>query len=233
MTEITILAVTRLSDGVCVAGLKQDSTWVRPTRPNASGWRQLEYSDCKDKSGEWVVRKANVVAMDLVGPIPAGAHTEDWRVGDRLPKLVRELPEDEYRLICKNLQEGSTSPIEAPNASRSLVMVHPDKVTSFSFDIEENWKCQKRYAPRCTFGLGGKLYRRIPISDAEWRSYGRGQRKAHDGDCQLTAKEVFDELGAENCWLTLGRNEIDSTIYLMVIGVHLFPIRRFEMDFKR
>jgi len=61
MVEITILALTRLSDGVCAAGITNDGKWVRPTRPNPSGWRQLEYSDCKDANGSWVVRKGNAV----------------------------------------------------------------------------------------------------------------------------------------------------------------------------
>ena len=91
MTEIIVLAVTRLSDGVCVAGVTNDGDWVRPTRPNAAHWRQLEYSDCRDASGEWIVRKGNTVRMDLIEPIPKGAHSEDWLVGQRHPELVEEV----------------------------------------------------------------------------------------------------------------------------------------------
>jgi hypothetical protein len=233
MTEITILAVTRLSDGVCVAGVTQDGQWVRPTRPTSLDWRQLEYSDCKDKSGAWAVRKGNIVAMDLAEPIPAEAHSEDLRIGRQAPVLVKQLPEAEYRQVCAELTEGSTAPIEGPDAKRSLMMVHPAKITSFSFDVEENWKGQKKYTPRCTFWLGGRLYRDRSVSDAEWREHGRHIRKKNGGDCRLTGEEVFRSLGIEDCWLTLGRNEVESNIYLMVIGVHLFPVRRFEMDFGR
>ena len=43
MTETTILAVTRLSSGVCVAGITKRGNWVRPTRPNHDdSWRQLD-----------------------------------------------------------------------------------------------------------------------------------------------------------------------------------------------
>lgn len=233
MTEITVLAVTRLSSGVCVAGTTMDGAWARPTRPNAQGWRQLEYGDCKDKSGEWVVRKGNVVAMDLVKPIPNGAHTEDWLVGDRRPKLVKQLGEEEYRAVCDELTEDSTGPIEAADADRSLLMVHPEKITSFSFDIEKNWEGQKKYAPRCGFRLGGRLYSRVATSDAEWRGYGRGHRKSRGGDCRVAAKDIFGDLDTQDCWLTLGRNDVGSTTYLMVIGIHLFPVRHFAMDFKR
>lgn len=233
MTEIIVLAVTRLSDGVCVAGVTNDGDWVRPTRPNAAHWRQLEYSDCRDASGEWIVRKGNTVRMDLIEPIPKGAHSEDWLVGQRHPELVEEVSKEDYRGICKELQEKSAALIEAPSAKRSLMMVHPKKITSFTFNVETNMKGQKRYTPRCFFWLGGKLRQRVPISDAEWRGYGRGLRKQHGGDCRVIGGDAFDQLDAEDCWLTLGRNEFDSTIYLMVIGVHLFPPRRFPRDFKR
>ena len=233
MTETTVLAVTRLGDGVCVAGVDGDGKWVRATRPSPSGWRQLEYSDCKDRSGVWVVRKGNVVAMDLVKPIQLGAHTEDWLVGDNRPRLVKQLADDEYREVCRKLQENSTASIEGPNAIRSLMVVRPDKITSFSFNIDVKWERQRRYTPRCAFRLGGRPYQRVAISDAEWRGYGRSQRKRHNGDCQLSAREILDEVGMEDCWLTLGRNDIGSTVYLMVVGVHLFPPRRFEMDFLR
>ena len=233
MTEITVLAVTRLGSGVCVAGVDDEGKWVRPTRPSSSGWRQLEYSDCRDESGDWVIRKGNIVAMNLVKPIPLGAHTEDWLVGQGRPKLVKQLTDDEYREVCKDLQEGSTAPVEGPDAVRSLMVVPPNKVTSFSFNIDVNWEGQKRYTPRCTFRLGGRLHQGGAISDAEWRGYGRGQRKRLGGDGRVVAEDIFGELETRDCWLTLGRNEVRSSVYLMAIGVHLFPVRHFNMDFKR
>ena len=234
MTEITVLAVTRLSSGVCVAGINEDGEWVRPTRPTAPDWRQLEYADCRDAEGDWVVRKGNVVLMDLIEPIPLGSHSEDWLVGKKKPKLAEELPESEYLGVCKELKEDSTAPIEGTDAKRSLMMVHPARITSFSFDMGTSDKGQLRYTPRCFFRLpDGRLYQRKPVSDAEWRGYGRIQRKEHGGDCRLPGHEVLGELGAEDCWLTLGRNEWGSTIYLMVIGIHLFPPRHFKMDFRR
>ncbi len=233
MTEIIVLAVTRLSDGVCVAGVINDGDWVRPTRSNAAGWRQLEYGDCRDADREWVVRKGNVVRMDLAKPIPHASHSEDWLIGEQRPSLVKELSENDYHGICEELQEKSTMPIEVPGAKRSLMMVHPETITSFSFDTETSSKGRLKYTPRCSFRLGGRLHQRVATSDAEWRQYGRAQRRKHGGDCHLAGAAVLGELGAEDCWLTLGRNEVASNIYLMVIGVHLFPPRRFPRDFKR
>ncbi len=81
MTDITILAVSRISDGVRVAGITDDGQWVRPTRPNRDdSWRQLELGDCVDVKGNWIVRKGNRVKVELVESIPKGAHSEDWRI---------------------------------------------------------------------------------------------------------------------------------------------------------
>ena len=73
-----MLAVTRLSDGVCVAGITRGGKWIRPIRPNSGDtWRQVEKADCKDKDGKWVVCKGCVVDMDIRDPIPRDIHVED------------------------------------------------------------------------------------------------------------------------------------------------------------
>lgn len=113
------------------------------------------------------------------------------------------------------------------------MLVHPDQIRSFSFDIETGRTGRARYTPRCDFRLGWRRYPNVAISDAEWRHYGRGWRESRGGDCRIAGEEVLDGLGADDCWLALGRNEYRSTVYLMVVGVHLFPPRRFEMDFRR
>ena len=232
MTEITILSVTRLSSGVCVAGVANDGEWVRPTRPNASDtWRQLEYGDCKDVDGEWVVQKGNVVRMDLVKPIPRKDHSEDWLIGNNEPELVDELSDDEYRDVCDQITEEVTDHIEGKEASRSLILVQPDEISSFYFGPDK-WNLNN-YVPRCDFRIGERTYYDVPVTDAEWRGYGRLMIKKQGKQCFVTAQKVFEENETEDCWLTLGRYQVDSTIYLLVIGIHLFPVRHFEMDFKR
>jgi len=117
MTEIIVLAVTRLSSGVCVAGITSDGEWIRPTRPNANDtWRQLEYDDCKEGVGDWIVRKGNTVRMDLVKPIPQGDHSEDWLVGKSRPEPVGELSEAEYKHVCQRITEAATDPVEGKQA---------------------------------------------------------------------------------------------------------------------
>jgi hypothetical protein len=233
MVEITILALTRLSDGVCVAGITNDGRWIRPTRPNPSGWRQLEYSDCKDANAHWVVRKGNVVRMDIVKPIPEEQHSEDWLVGSRKPELVKKLSEKEYLRTCNQIADTSTAPIDNPNAARSLALVHPEKVISFSFGIETDWEGEKKYRPRCTFRLGKRVYTNKGITDAEWRGYGRKYLQNGSSYQRLQFSAIFADTGTNDCWFTLGANRVKSTDYLLVIGIHLFPVRHFQMDFKR
>jgi hypothetical protein len=234
MTEVTILAASRLGDGVCVAGVTGDGDWVRPTRPNAPDtWRQLERSDCEDSNGKWVVRRGNVVTMDLVQSIPKGAHSEDWLIGNRKPKLVKELSEEDYQCICEDLTEDSLENVDCEDAKRSLVLVHPDKITSFSFALETSWEGQRKYIPRCNFRLSNRLHLRMGITDLEWRGYGRQVMRKHGGDCLLKADDIFEENSTNDCWLTIGRNLLRSRFYLLAAGIHLFPVRHFDMNFKR
>lgn len=232
MTEITILSVTRLSSGVCVAGIKKNGEWVRPTRPNANDtWRQLEYDDCKDAKGDWIVRKGNVVRIDLVKPIPQGDHSEDWLIGQSRPELVDELSDNEYENVCQRITEAATDTIEGEQAERSLIHMHPDEVSSFYFG-PDNWN-RNKYIPRCDFQIGERAYNNVAVTDVEWRGYGRLLMQKQSKYCFVQAQEVFEENNTDNCWLTLGRYQVDSKIYLLVIGVHLFPVVHFDMDFER
>ena len=233
MVEITILALTRLSDGICAAGITNDGKWVRPTRPNLSGWRQLEYSDCKDANGRWVLRKGNVVRLDLVKPIPDKQHSEDWLVGSRKAELVKELSDEEYLDTCRRIAKPSTHPIEVPNATRSLLLVHPDEILSFSFGIETDWEGEQKYTPRCTFKIANQAFSNKGITDAEWRGYGRKYLRSGSGSHRLQSSSIFADIDTSDCWFTLGANRVKSTDYLLVIGIHLFPVRHFQMDFKR
>ncbi len=232
MTEITILSVTRLSSGVCVAGITNDGEWIRPTRPRAGGWRYLDYADCEDKSERWIIRKGNTVSMDLVRPIPEQDHSEDWLIGTRKPVLIRELPEEAYMSLCNDIAEDSIAPIEGRVAERSLITVHPNEMVSFSFAIETTWEGKRKYVPRCSFRLHGHTYTGLAITDAEWRGYGRLVMQS-PGRHTYGAQKIFEDNDTEDCWLTLGRYQVDSTIYFLVIGIHFFPVRHFDMDFKR
>lgn len=153
-------------------------------------------------------------------------------MGDNRPELVGTLEDEDYRDLCESLQEDSTSDLEGSNASRSLIMVHPDAVTSFSFRTEPDPR-GPRYVPRCSFRVRGRLYRGRPVFDAEWRGYGREVMQEEGGECQVSGQRVFEANGTEDCWLTIGAYEYKGAPYLAVIGVHLFPVRHFEMDWNR
>lgn len=231
MTEIVILAVSRISDGVCVAGITDDGQWIRPTRPNRNdSWRQLEYNDCRDVNGEWIVRKGNRVRLDLVEPIPKDSHSEDWRLGNQEVKLVHELTEEEYFDFCQEHQESSLEPLEQTTSKRSLILVCPERFTSFTFQIETSLKGKQSYVPRCGFDCSGQSYQNKPLSDAEWRGYGR---QYLENNRHPSVKGILHENQTKNYWLTIGQNIVDTTVYLMVVGIHFFPIRHFDMDFKR
>ena len=171
--------------------------------------------------------------MDLTKAIPKGDHSEDWLIGNARPVGLGSMSSAEYEEVCSAVTEPSLAPIGGTDPGRSLVMVHPDSVSRFDFSVETSWEGQKRYQPRCNFTAGGRQHRSIAISDAEWRTYGRQIMSKHGQPCTQTGAAVFQELGAKDCWLTVGRNQVSGKAYCLVVGIHLFPPVRFGMDFKR
>ncbi len=228
MTDLVILAVSRLSSGVCVAGMTKEGIWIRPTRPNSNdSWRQLEYDDCYDAKKRWIVCKGNIVKIDLLKPIPQDNHSEDWQIGKGRPELIEKLSETEYKNFCVTHSENAIKEIEDKNAHRSLILIHPT-MRNFSFATERSWEGDEKYRPRCSFAFEGRRFPNVVVSDAEWRGYGR--KKLRSNQTAMKASEVFQEMNVQDCWLTLGKNQIDSNIYWLVVGIHLFPTKHFEMD---
>lgn len=235
--ELAILAVTRLSDGVCVAGIDRDWRWVRPTRPAPTEWwperRLLTLDDCRDGQGEWVVRKGNVVDLDVQKPIPKGSHVEDWLVGTQPPKLVRTLPEARYRRVCARIAGRSVRRLFVKKKPCSLVMIKPEAVTSFLFETGDDRNGKRRYLPRVSFRAAGQLYRDLAVTDAEWRAHGRDVMKTHGDPYRLDGRAAIRDLATKDCWLAVGRYEMDGHTFLLVVKIHLFPVCTFQMDFRR
>lgn len=233
--EIALLAVTRLSDGVCLAGVNRAGAWIRPTRPAnlEDTWRQLEKEDCCDRQGNWVACKGNVVDVDLARAIPKGYHSEDWLVGERPIKLVRELPEDAHMKVCSRFSEGNLRRLFVRRAPRSLILIEPDEIVSFDFGFELSRRGDTRYLPRLSFEHQCQKYADVAVTDAEWRGLGRQLMREYRGDCHFAGRELLDRFGIRRRWLSVGRYDGDDKPYLLVIGVHLFPVQRFAMDFER
>ena len=113
------------------------------------------------------------------------------------------------------------------------MMIEPDEVVSFDFAVERGEGSTLKYRPRLTFRCGDRCFRDVAVTDAEWRGYGREVMKKRGDPCRVDPKDIFRELGAEKCWLSIGKYEMDTRTFLLVIGIHLFPVQRFTMDFRR
>jgi len=233
--EIALRSVTRLSDGVCIAGVTRAGRWVRPTRrvKGDETWRQIEKSDGYDEEGNWVLRKGNVVDLELREAIPTGYRTEDWLLGDRPPRLVRELLEDRYRLVCRRFAEKNPRRLFVKAKPRSLMLVAPESVEGFGFGVEKAEDGSWRYRPRVSFRAARQLYRGVAVTDAEWRGYGRALMTKRGTPYTVDAEELFRELGVRECWIALGRYDVEGRPYFLAIGIHMFPVQRFPMDFER
>ncbi len=164
--RLLVMSVTKLADGVCVACLDTDYKWVRPTRENETGWRQLEVNDLFDERGQEVVRVGNVVTWSVGDAIPRDAHTEDVPESGR-PRLARRAGAAELRTHCARCSEGSFAAF-LRSADRSLLLLAPQSVDAVEFSDYP----KRGLNARITFRCDGRC-EDLSVTDLQWRACGR------------------------------------------------------------
>ena len=105
MTELVLLAVTRMLSGVCIGGVPPGSgAWVRPVKPFGA----LQLGDIRYADGT-LMQPFDRVALNLGAPRPAPPHAEDVLCDFRhsRPQRLGRLAESEREaLLAKCLDCG-------------------------------------------------------------------------------------------------------------------------------
>jgi len=166
-SRLLVLAVTRLSDGVCAACLNEQCKWVRPTRENASGWRQLTVDDLKDSAGRIVVKVGNVVRWTLGPPAPRDVHSEDVFVGAARPQFEKTLPRPQLLQLCNRLCENDMEGFLS-GSGRSLALFRPGRVIRVTFRRND----AEKLSARIRFRHGCDVVD-LSVTDLAWRALGR------------------------------------------------------------
>ena len=163
--ELTVMAVTRLSSGVCVACVDEDRRWVRPTRVQPKGWHQLEVRDLYDARGRLVVQPGNVVVWPLGKAVPCDVHREDVRALGA-PELVGRTSQRSFLVLCEQLQEVELRAF-LQSEDRSLTIVQPDAIEVARFAVKDG-----ALDARMTFLCEGERHN-YSVTDLAWRATGR------------------------------------------------------------
>ncbi|MBU4200994.1 MAG: hypothetical protein KKG09_02900 [Verrucomicrobia bacterium] len=199
---IFVTGVTRMRHGfVCVSGIDQNGTFVRPEipYPNRPGIK----TDFLFVEGQVVIRPLVKVELEFVKPVPQAAfHTEDWLIdGSVKPRLVEVPTEQEKRRI---LQKHTDTSLERAlcDQARSLVIVKPKDTPEVSVRLySANIKAYLSFRDQA-----GDYHRRLPVTDCNWLAAAK-YLWLHDREhvvprlsAALSGKEVFIRIGITREW---------------------------------
>lgn len=201
-SRLLVMAVTRLGDGVCAACVDEQCKWIRPTRENEKGWRQLAIDDLKDPGGQIVVKVGNVVRWVLDRPAPRDVHTEDVFVSPARPQLEKTLSQPALLDVCERLCEDSTERYLA-GGGRSLAMFRPTCVMSVEFGHKEEDKLTARVCFR-----HDRYADDLSVTDLAWRALGRSLlRQSGKKHLSLRAEQLRHSAGLSIRYLAVGRGQ--------------------------
>ena len=228
--QITILAVTKLGNELCVAGVDEYRNWIRPTCLSSGGWRQFYTVDIYDKNDKPVIALSNVVTIRLIRPIPqiGTPHIEDWEYDRNSKPILTEAINNSKRLqLFQKISEQTLEPL-IKNYKKSLCLIEPSSIVSANF---ANISYTGKYQPILdfTFKSGHYSYK---ITDIYWRAFGRYlstkyHKQIWDG------KELQDILQCSRLFLTMGLTRLYRDKYWpMIVGVHTVPCFPIEIDYE-
>ena len=203
---LLVMSVTRLSDGVCVACLDEDNQWVRPTRENFRGWRQLNVRDLRDAKQRIVVDVGNVVRWSLSTAIPRDVHCEDVQVAAVAPAFERSLSTTDLLSRCQAVLEPDVCGFLA--GSHSLAVFRPDRVKFVWFTTAGKGGVGARIGFR-----QGALEDVYSVTDLRWRALGRSLlAQTGQPSLSLTPRQLWARTGLRIQYLAVGKGQAAENI---------------------
>ena len=236
ITEVLLLAVTKMLGGLCIAGVTTEPDpvsglrWVRP-RPE---FGHVLLGDVTTAEGQ-VVQPFDVVEFCLVRPKPDPPHAEDWVVDfvHHHPCVVRRL-EGKRRtgFLARYLDREPRQVLHLKE--RSLCLVKPDWVKG-NFRLD---RYSGRFDANLGFGLGRRRYSRshakggLTVTDLKWRALGRAWLPADGGWVDFDEGDLEARYGIEEVYLAVGlTRSFKGEFWPIVIGVHTVPDFEAEVDY--
>ena len=216
-SRVTILAATKMSDGICIAGIDSDNKWFRPIPKGA-----YNFSPSLLMSEERiVVAPYNVVEFLKSKRLERPPHSEDVEVDSSTsPKLIGTLNDVQLHGLMKQIDEHDSIPQGVLNLEnwlvsekRSLILTRVDEaIDAYRNDYREDTLDQRRVS----FRVGTVIFN-LPCPDLRWRSLTRGNRDKEALVVLKSAKVLYLALGLSRLLPATGRH------HAMVVGVHPIP----------
>lgn len=235
--DVTILALTKMHGGVCVAGIDADGRWVRPVRPKSEQRQSREgVSDFTllpldfFHGGKSHLVNLGATRFWFADASPHPPHIEDWTMDlSHKPEHISKLSETEQARFLAAHVERDLAPL-CNGHERSLMLVQPDGY-SFSFRLNQTGD---DVSVRASFDLQGQSFTDIGCTDLRMRALGRKLlEKSAGGKASLTDAD-FRRQGKQATYLTVGLSRLfQNKHWLILVGVHSLPELDVEIDYAR
>lgn len=229
--QLVITDVTRMQgDRVCVFGVDKDGNGVRPDIP-PTGIRE-DY--LLDKRGRCIIKPFAVIEFDFIRPVPKPPHTEDWQISaSHRPKLIRNLSEEESRILLEKMLDKSVRSIfgasihnsqyiNEAEGNRSLGTVKARQVLSVRYSLREDDK----YDYRIRFSDDTEEIYDLPITDLAFRKYCDSLRVQGEAT-EVTSARLKRTLSQSHVFIRVGLTRpfarMYNRCYLQVSSIHSFP----------
>jgi hypothetical protein len=232
MTDLVLLAVTRMLSGVCIGGAPPGGgPWVRPVKPFGC----LQLGDIRFADGA-LMRAFDIVSLQLLKPQPEPPHVEDV-----LCDFVRPRPEWRGRLDEPEREAFLQSSVDPRPAEiwcrvpaqrvdgRSLTLFEPETLTAaFAYDsYSEKFECRLAWS-------GYDRSQGMPVTDLKWRALGREWVTRGPEHQQYDLPALRRRLGVERVFLAVGLSRnYQGQFWPIVVGVHTLPDYAATVDERR
>jgi hypothetical protein len=235
--DITILAVSKRLNGVCIAGVGKYNAWIRPAKKE-----ELMLEDIKIGSG--YVSALNIYEFHFSQRSPVQCQSENYLIDEQREIIYRSGLEEKYKgrffsSLCENSlvtaspQTNIADILKAKN--RSLMLIGPIRLQGAYFHKEEKMK-----APELTFsldgcqvhGIGGKI--NLLCTDLKFNMFAKSLLNQRNADSiNLDEVELKALLGYNRVYVVIGLTKLYHGInWPMVIGIHTLPDYRQVIDYK-
>jgi len=218
--NLKILAVTRMLNEICVAGVDESHTWMRPVRQTNLN---LLKSDIFQEN-KCVLRNYNVVRFLSKRRLNNVPHSEDFLVDwSYKPTIIKELDPDARKILYRRMDQ--TKDIKNNISSylktnkRSLVLVKPDEINGCSWVDSFSGK----YKPRIRFNVNNIPYD-FSCTDLRWRAFGRESKNRSGSMDMLNTKDIYFVIGLTR--------KFREDYWPMVVGVHTIPDMKISIDYS-
>jgi hypothetical protein len=226
--DITILAISKRLNGVCIAGVDKRNKWIRPVKKE-----ELMLDDIKLEKG--YIEALNIYELHFSAPSPVQCQTENFLIDTNWPIFPKGEISDRLKFfipLCENslvTHSNITEILKSKN--RSLIMLGPVRLISAYFHKEEN----EMKAPEITFSVNGINVKGVRDSllctDLKFYSFARSLLKDKD-EITLSENELKSLLGYFRVYVVIGLTKLHKGVnWPMVIGLHTVPDYKMEIGY--